>query len=289
MQTHSIHNAPSFPQNNRIRSVRQMIRAGVQLLAHDIEAGHPEVLAECLQAMARFPSLSFGNVVLIATQRPSSTRVCGWRGWQELGRSVKPGEKGIMIFAPILSVTRSIDSQGGPEAVPSEPQLLGFRPVRVWDAEQTYGPPIGTCSTINPDLADAFKKLLALAASQAIRIEYSDRIAPAKGTSFRGLIRLLPDLEAKEAVLVLARELAVQMLYESERRSFVMRDVLLREARAVAFVIAHALGLEPEPGADLQLYQGDVLLLAESLAMVKHTSAVLLGTMSASEEQEGDN
>ncbi len=285
MQTHSIHNAPSFPQNNRIRSVRQMIRAGVQLLAHDIEAGHPEVLAECLQAMARFPYLSFGNVVLIATQRPSSTRVCGWRGWQELGRSVKPGEKGIMIFAPILSAPRLAQD----DAVPPEPQLLGFRPVRVWDAEQTYGPPIGTCSTINPDLADAFKKLLALAASQAIRIEYSDRIAPAKGTSFRGLIRLLPDLEAKGAVLVLARELAVQMLYESERRSFVMRDVLLREARAVAFVIAHALGLEPEPGVDLHLYQGDVQLLAESLAMVKHTSAVLLGTMSASEEQEGDN
>src|SRR5205085_7243081 len=51
---------------------KQMVRAGVELLAHDIEAGHPEVLAECLKAMARFRWFSFGNILLISSQHPPS-------------------------------------------------------------------------------------------------------------------------------------------------------------------------------------------------------------------------
>jgi hypothetical protein len=59
---------------DKVRTVRQAIRAGVELLAHDIESGHPEVLSECLAAMARFHTYSFGNVLLIATQRTYSRR-----------------------------------------------------------------------------------------------------------------------------------------------------------------------------------------------------------------------
>src|SRR5437016_2292663 len=116
--------------NGKIRSVKQMVRAGVELLAHDIEAGHPEVLEECLKAMARFHWFSFGNILLISTQRPQSTQVAGWRGWNELGRRVKQGEKGIMIFAPILSEPKQVTSESNAdqeavEQVQPEPQLLG--------------------------------------------------------------------------------------------------------------------------------------------------------------------
>ncbi|HEY2496526.1 MAG TPA: ArdC-like ssDNA-binding domain-containing protein [Candidatus Angelobacter sp.] len=48
--------------------------------------------------MARFHTYSFGNVLLISTQRPTATQVAGWRGWNELGRRIKQGEKGILIF-----------------------------------------------------------------------------------------------------------------------------------------------------------------------------------------------
>src|SRR5215831_14883467 len=96
---------------NKIKSVRQVVRAGVELLAHDIESGHPEVLSECLRAMARFHTYSFGNVLLISTQRPTATQVAGWRGWNELGRRIKQGEKGILIFAPILSELKKVETQ----------------------------------------------------------------------------------------------------------------------------------------------------------------------------------
>ena len=95
----------------------------------------------------------------------------------------------------------------------------------------------------NLELSEVLAKLTEFAGSQGIQIEYSDKIAPARGTSYRGLIRLMPDMEAEETVSVLIRELALQMLYETQRRSFVTRDVLLREAKAVAFVVCNALGL----------------------------------------------
>lgn len=59
---------------SKIRTVRQAVWAGVELLAHDIESGHPEVLSECLKAMARFHTYSFGNVLNSATHGNSS---CG--------------------------------------------------------------------------------------------------------------------------------------------------------------------------------------------------------------------
>jgi hypothetical protein len=176
MAFNQISGAQSSTTNGKIRGVRQMIRAGVELLAHDIEAGHPEVLSECLKAMARFFWLSFGNILLISTQRPSATQIAGWRGWNELGRRVKTGEKGIMIFAPILSESKDVvsepnsDRQTKAEDVQPEQQLLGFRPVRVWDRDQTHGEPIGISDTINADLADVLKKLMELAASHEIHL-----------------------------------------------------------------------------------------------------------------------
>jgi N-terminal domain of anti-restriction factor ArdC len=267
-------------EQGKIRSVRQAVRAGVELVAHDIEAGHPEVLSECLKAMARFRTYSFGNVLLIATQRPTATQVAGWRGWNELGRRVKQGERGIMIFAPILSESKKAeqtDEEASGEASEPHQELLGFRPVRVFDVEQTEGeeqPEAGLFT--NPDLAHTLSKLTEFASSQAIHIEYSDNIAPARGTSYRGVIRLLPDMEAGETVSVLVRELAVQMLYETQRRSFVTRDVLLREARAVAFVVCDALAFVQEPAENIQLYRGNLNLLAESLEVVQRTAAVIL-------------
>ena len=286
----------STDNNNKIKSVRQMIRAGVELLAHDIEAGHPEVISECLKAMARFHTYSFGNVLLISTQFPAARQVAGLRGWNELGRRVKQGEKGIMIFAPILSEPKSAenhangDGEGNANEMQSEPVLLGFRPVRVFDVAQTEGAePAEIDNVITADLSDSLKRLMEFAASLEIQIEYSDKIIPAKGTSYRGVIRLLPEMEAAETVSVLVRELAVQMLYETARRSFVTRDVLLREAKAVTFVVSLALGLECDSNDAIQLYRGNTNLLAESLEVVKRTAGVILGAISPRDTQEGGN
>ena len=276
---------------DKIRSVRQAVWAGVELLASDIESGHPEVLSECLKAMARFHTYSFGNVLLISTQRPTATQVAGWRGWNELGRRIKQGEKGIMIFAPILSEPKQqtiADGETTSEAAEPQQELLGFRQVRVFDVAQTEGEPAPANDQFsNLDHSEVLIKLTEFAGSQGFHVEYSEKIEPARGTSYYGLIRLLPGMDAKETVSIAIRELALQMLYETQRRSFVTRDVLLREAKAVAFVVGNALGLDTEPAENIQLYRSNLNLLAESLEVVQRTSAVILGALSPEDAQDG--
>ena len=57
--------------------------------------------------MARFHTYSFNNVALIVAQRPEATRVAGYRAWQALGRQVRKGEKGMVIFVPHRTVPLS--------------------------------------------------------------------------------------------------------------------------------------------------------------------------------------
>ena len=57
-------------------------------------------LTQYLNAMARFHNYSFGNIMLIARQKPQATNVAGIRTWNSLGRFVKRGEKGHLYSCP---------------------------------------------------------------------------------------------------------------------------------------------------------------------------------------------
>jgi hypothetical protein len=62
--------------------------------------------------------------------------------------------------------------------------------------------------------------------------------------SYGDLIRILPDLEPSETLATFVHELAPEMLHRGERRTLTTKTVRETEAKAVAFVVCHALGLE---------------------------------------------
>ena len=286
-------------QNNQITTSWQLAQASVNSLAEAIQSGHSEALSIYLQTMAKFPTYSARNVLLIAAQRPTATHLEGMRSWNDLGRSVRPGEKGIRIFAPMLGVKPAIQNgsqaeesskkaaRGKKAAAPSkettqqpETQLLGFRGVYVFDVSQTGGEPLPD-SRQPVDVAEKLEKLSAFAHAQGMTIEYADWISPNKGSSYRGKIRLLPDMPPAEGLPVLVREVASQLLYTIRRRTFVARILHQQEATAAAFVVCEALGLASKTAfSDCQLYYGDSRLLAESLAVVHRTAAAILGAIS---------
>jgi len=110
-----------------------------------------------LEVAAKFHNYSFNNTLLLLAQKPDATQVAGYNLWQELGRQVVKGEKGLAILAP---VTRKIESDETDSATAAEPQgaeqvvadsgesaatarrVVGFRPVYVWDVSQTSGDPL---------------------------------------------------------------------------------------------------------------------------------------------------
>ena len=53
----------------KTESTQELVNASIQVLIDALESGHSEVLTSYLKAMAKFRNYSFGNILLIATQR----------------------------------------------------------------------------------------------------------------------------------------------------------------------------------------------------------------------------
>jgi hypothetical protein len=84
--------------NRQQTTTQQIIAENVKHLIEQLEQGKSEALTAYLNAMARFHSYSFGNILSIAHHRPDATHVAGIRTWNEFGRYVKKGQKGIRFW-----------------------------------------------------------------------------------------------------------------------------------------------------------------------------------------------
>src|SRR6266849_204046 len=257
----------------------KMAEEALNRLSAALEAGSSETLNQYLAAMGRFHRYSWGNVLLITSQRPDATQVAGFHTWHDLGRWVKKGEKGIMIFAPVLVKQKDAAPAGKEAAKPDEAfRLTGFRTAYVFDASQTEGRPLPEFAKTTGDTQEYGEKLKALVAKQGISVEYDASIAPAQGVSSGGRIRLMPGMAPAEEFSVLAHELAHEMLHHRKEATPLPKVVRETQAEAVAFVVCRGVGLETNTAAAdyIALYNGDKKTLAESLSVIQQTSSRIL-------------
>lgn len=264
----------------KIEQAKQIASNAIEQLRQALEAGHSGRLSEYLAAMARFRRYSWGNVMLIASQKPNATHVAGFHAWHKLGRFVKKGEKGILILAPIIRKK----SENNEEAEPDESSVaVGFRAAYVFDISQTDGQPLPAIGSVNGDPRDHRERLAKFIADQGITLEYSEDIAPARGMSEGGKIKLLPGHPPAEEFATLAHETAHELMHRDERRSSTSKRIRETEAEAVAFVVCSAVGLETGTAAQdyIGLYGGDAKLLGESLEYVQRTATQILNAIGA--------
>jgi hypothetical protein len=64
----------------KLEEINNKTKDAMEYLVHSLESGHSEVLTQYLGAMARFHSYSFGNLMLIARQRPDASNIAGILG-----------------------------------------------------------------------------------------------------------------------------------------------------------------------------------------------------------------
>jgi N-terminal domain of anti-restriction factor ArdC len=261
---------------------QELIAANIKLLIEQLEAGHSEALTSYLTAMSRFHQYSFGNVLEIARQMPTATRVAGFWTWKNLGRNVRAGQKGIRILAPIVGVRKKKDAGANKDITKqNERVLLGFRNAYVFDVSQTDGVDLPEMREISGDPGENLDRLAVFVRSRGIQLAYNKNIAPALGMSYGGRIALLPGQSKAEEFSTLVHETAHELLHKAERRTATTKTVRETEAEAVAFVVGKAVGLVTgTASADyIHLYHGNASLLAESLEVIQQTAAVILAAL----------
>ncbi len=259
----------------KVDEVKQITNKALDELVSALESGHSETLTAYLKTMSLFSKYSLNNLFLIARQRPDARRVAGYQTWRKLGRFVRKGEKGIAIIAPLVRRKSTDEIE---EASQNVRVVAGFKVAHIFSEEQTDGNPLPELGSVTGNPSDYFDRLAKFVMAQGIALEYSEEIAPAKGTATRGKITLLPGQTPAELLATLAHETAHALMHFSDRRAETTKRIRETEAEAVAFVVCNAIGLETgTSSADyIGLYAGDAKLLTESLEYVQQTANRIL-------------
>jgi hypothetical protein len=256
--------------------LKKLTTDAVDRLASLLDAGHSDELAAMLRAIARFHRYSFHNVCLIASQRPTATRVAGFQTWRSLNRFVRKGEKGIVILAPILR--RRAD-----DADEDSKHIAGFRAAYVFDVAQTDGEPLPSVAAASGDPGQRTRTLRSAISAQGIELNDLDDLGGTLGTSAGGRIQIVKGLSPAEEFVVLVHEFAHELLHHAADRPE-SRDVRELEAEAVAYVVGEAIGLHVGDAARdyIHLYHGGRDGLLASMDRIRAAATAIIAAVDPS-------
>ena len=113
----------------------------------------------------------------------------------------------------------------------------------------------------------------------------SHGLGGADGGSTGGTIRVIGSLSDAERFSVLAHEWAHELLHQVEKDYRPPKTVRETEAESVAYVVAHAFGLETGTASSdyIQLYNGDRDTLTTSLDRIQKTACTIIESINAEE------
>lgn len=225
---------------------------GLQALTDD-----PAQWRQWASTYAKFHTYSVGNVLMITQQQPRATRVAGFHVWQGLGRTVKKGERGIAIFAPVTKRAEDLPTQdptGLPHSAAPGPEpgkervITGFRVVYVFDIAQTEGPAL-TLPQVPLIHGEGFDRLWKQCVSQA-PVPVTEKVLEEPGllgfyAPRAGTITIQQALSPDQKLATLLHELGHYAGHppgEELRAVHVGTEEIVAEV--TGFVLAEALGLD---------------------------------------------
>jgi len=275
---------------SKVDSARETTKSCLQHLAEQLESGASAQLDAYLAAMGRFHAYSFNNIMLILAQRSGATRVAGFHTWRSLGRTVKRGEKGIAIFAPMRIAPKRIESEQetDEDSLESKPTpVMRFRIVYVFDVSQTEGEALPEPPRVGGDPGPWLERLEQAVTNTGITLDESSALHGALGVSKGGMIVIKSGLPAAERFSVLVHEWAHEQLHHVESGERPDKTVRELEAEAVAFVVSRAIGLDTgTASADyIRLYNGDAAALAASLDRIQRTANGIIEALSSDQAE----
>lgn len=234
--------------NASIGTQLELLKESVQKICES------EPYQQYLKVMARFPSYSIRNTMLIYAQNPQATFVAGYQTWHRLfDRKVKKGEKGIRILAPYTYTQEVKDEQG---EVHREKKVY-FRAIPVFDVSQTQGKALPQLP--KPTLLQGKCSLLEQKKPLLEKLTHFQIVFSALPEGHYGMcqyeekqILINQDLEERHAFKTMIHECAHALLHSFEKPCLTPYESLLIErkdlreieAESVSYVVCTTLGVE---------------------------------------------
>ena len=225
-------------RNAKTEEVLLMLAEGVE----DLKTG--EDWAHMLRFQRRFHQYSFRNLVLIMKQMPSATCIAGFNTWKTQGRTVRKGERGLRILAPLLAKR---EDENGEEST----SIFGFKTVCVFDIAQTEGAAVPTltkeleCSDTERAIAafECLKDFTEEVLSIPVEVEAMDEGQGGYLSLSERRIAINKTSNCLHRAKTLAHELGHALLHldSDVEQALNVQEV---EAESVAFCIMNAFGFD---------------------------------------------
>ena len=212
----------------------------------------------CFQS--KFYNYSFRNTILIYSQNPEASYVKGYKAWNQLGRYVKKGSKGLAILAPCFKKTEVFkepenkseyhDAEGEKE---TKKVISGFRVTYVYDIADTDGsdeylPVLVKGLAGNSDAEkEIYEKLVRFISTEHQVKEVTGTASKGSYNLDTGVICVRGDLEYLQRIKTLLHEYAHALDFKMHPEPDVSRNRRELIAESVAFVVAMRLGLDTSP------------------------------------------
>jgi len=276
---------------DKAKALRARIDDSVEALAKavdDVRAS--DTFRAYLDVQARFHKYSWHNSMLILFQRPDSSRVAGFQTWKKLGRFVRKGERGIMIFAPCPFHREARNDAGESESIDG----IFFKPVHVFDVAQTDGKelPDVDCPVVDSDASALLNALERVAGKRGIVVKYDALVGQGLGyATDKGESIVIDNTNPTgQRAKTLCHELAHCALHfgKSDKSTVLTRSMAELEAESIAYVVCRHFGLDTEvrSSAYIALWQGDGKGLRASLERIAATARGIIDDVDALESVE---
>ena len=273
-------------REEKMSAIQQKLEDGVR------EIFSSEKYWEYISAMSKFPRYSINNCILIASQLPEASLVCGFRKWQtEFNRTVNKGEHGIMILAPIKGKTEVeeevfdennravVDENGNQKTEKVMREYQTFRPVYVFDISQTSGDPVPTLATELDENVDSFeemKEVLISISPVPISFEVINGGANGYYSPTAGKIVIDERLPQLQMLKTMIHEIAHATLGHGSKEDKWDRQTKEVQAESVAYWVTQMIGLDTSEYSFGYISgwskDKEVSELKESLDVIKQTA-----------------
>ena len=210
-----------------------------------------------LSFQAQFYNYSFGNAMLIFSQNPNATYVKGYKAWNQLGRYVKKGSKGLAILAPCIrkvEVFKEPENKNLYHDEEAEKEIRkvvsGFRIAYVYDIADTDGddsmlPVLVTGLAGNGEQEKViYERLLGVISKEHCVQEVSGTASKGSFNLETKVISIREDLEYLQKIKTLLHEYAHLLDFQMHPEDDISRNRRELIAESVAFIVSLRLGID---------------------------------------------